>query len=44
MPARPTPTISAINNWDSFKIDDIDVIKFFGSLCDSLPKKNPEVQ
>ena len=44
MPACLTPTISVINSWNSFKIDDIDVVEFFGSLRDSLPKKSPEVQ
>ncbi|CAG8492558.1 5021_t:CDS:2 [Paraglomus brasilianum] len=43
MPACLTPTISVINSWNSFKIDDIDVVEFFGSLRDSLPKKSPEV-
>lgn len=44
IPAPLTSTISAVKSWDSFKIDDIDIVKFFSSLRNSLPKKTPEVQ
>ncbi|CAG8802689.1 21295_t:CDS:2, partial [Dentiscutata erythropus] len=37
------PTVSVTNSWDSFKIDDVDIVKFFESLRDSLPKKDSEV-
>ncbi|CAG8554147.1 6310_t:CDS:2 [Diversispora eburnea] len=37
------PTVSVTNSWDSFKIDYVDIVKFFESLRDSLPKKGSEV-
>ena len=41
---RPKSEIPAVNSWDSFETDGIDVVKVFGSLRNSLPKKNPEIQ
>jgi len=41
---RPKSEIPVVNSWDSFKIDGIDIVKVFGSLRNSLPRKNPEVQ
>ena len=41
---RPKSEIPAVNSWDSFETDGIDVVKVFGSLRNSLPRKNPEVQ
>ncbi|PKY46208.1 hypothetical protein RhiirA4_461027 [Rhizophagus irregularis] len=44
-PPRPKSEIPVVNSWDSFEIDDIDIIKIFNSLRNSnLPRKNPEVQ
>nr|CAG8446406.1 11593_t:CDS:2 [Entrophospora candida] len=44
MSARLMPTtISVISSWDSFKIDDVDVVEFFDSLRDFLPKRHPEI-
>ncbi|CAB4402697.1 unnamed protein product [Rhizophagus irregularis] len=42
-PPRPKSEIPVVNSWDSFEIDDIDIIKIFNSLRNSnLPRKNPE--
>ncbi|RHZ84764.1 hypothetical protein Glove_75g47 [Diversispora epigaea] len=38
-----TSTIPIVTSWDSFIIDDIDILKVFGCLHNSLPKKSPEV-
>ncbi|RHZ61248.1 hypothetical protein Glove_349g31 [Diversispora epigaea] len=38
-----TSTIPIVTSWDSFIIDDIDILKVFGCLRNSLPKKSPEV-
>ncbi|CAG8554576.1 11865_t:CDS:2 [Rhizophagus irregularis] len=44
-PPRPKSEFPVVNSWDSFEIDDIDIIKVFNSLRNSnLPRKNPEVQ
>ncbi|CAI2191560.1 12549_t:CDS:2, partial [Funneliformis geosporum] len=40
---RPKSEIPVVNSWDSFENDGIDVVKIFGSLRNSLPRKNPEV-
>jgi hypothetical protein len=44
IPTPLTSTISVVNSWDSFKIDDIDILKIFGSLRNSLTTKSSEVQ
>ncbi|GET60969.1 hypothetical protein GLOIN_2v1780589 [Rhizophagus irregularis DAOM 181602=DAOM 197198] len=42
-PPRPKSEFPVVNSWDSFEIDDIDIIKVFNSLRNSnLPRKNPE--
>ena len=44
-PTPPTKSEILLKKaWDTFMIDEIDVIKRFGSLRKSLPKTNPEVQ
>ncbi|CAG8766183.1 4759_t:CDS:2, partial [Acaulospora morrowiae] len=41
--ASSTSTIPIITTWDSFIIDDFDILKVFNCLRNSLPKKSPEV-
>ncbi|CAG8619332.1 11319_t:CDS:2, partial [Diversispora eburnea] len=41
--ASLTSAIPIVTSWDSFIIGDIDILKVFGCLRNSLPKKSPEV-
>ncbi|RHZ61216.1 hypothetical protein Glove_349g12 [Diversispora epigaea] len=41
--ASSTSTIPIVTTWDSFIIDDFDILKVFNCLRNSLPKKSPEV-
>ncbi|CAG8632548.1 2804_t:CDS:2, partial [Paraglomus occultum] len=41
--ASSTSTIPIVTTWDSFIIDNFDILKVFNCLRNSLPKKSPEV-